>query len=76
MLFPELGLSAYCNQDLVRRDALLDCVESAVHDLLEASLFACGLLLGRLGSPQYARDAPRVYQVGYRPFPAGRFEEL
>ncbi|HYB32162.1 MAG TPA: NAD(+) synthase [Steroidobacteraceae bacterium] len=36
-VFPELGLSAYSNDDLVLQDALLDEVESAVGKLLDAS---------------------------------------
>jgi NAD+ synthase (glutamine-hydrolysing) len=36
-LFPELGISAYSNEDLVQQDALLDAVEAAVHEMLEAS---------------------------------------
>jgi NAD+ synthase (glutamine-hydrolysing) len=36
-LFPELGISAYSNDDLVQQDALLDAVEAAVHEMLEAS---------------------------------------
>jgi len=35
--FPELGLSAYSNDDLVQQDALLDEVELAVSILLKAS---------------------------------------
>ena len=37
VLFPELGLSAYANEDLALQDALLDGVESAVHELLDTS---------------------------------------
>ena len=36
-LFPELGISAYSNEDLVQQDALLDTVEAAVHEIIEAS---------------------------------------
>jgi NAD+ synthase (glutamine-hydrolysing) len=36
-LFPELGLSAYSNDDLVFQDALLDGVEEALAGLMEAS---------------------------------------
>lgn len=36
-LFPELGLSAYSNDDLVFQDALLDAVEEAIGGLAEAS---------------------------------------
>jgi NAD+ synthase (glutamine-hydrolysing) len=37
VLFPELGLSAYSNEDLVLQDALLDGVESAGRDLIARS---------------------------------------
>jgi NAD+ synthase (glutamine-hydrolysing) len=37
VLFPELGLSAYSNEDLALQDALLDAVEIAVAEVLEAS---------------------------------------
>lgn len=36
-VFPELGLSAYSNEDLFLQDALLAAVESAVAELVEAS---------------------------------------
>jgi NAD+ synthase (glutamine-hydrolysing) len=36
-LFPELGLSAYSNEDLALQDALLDGVEEAVGAIIEAS---------------------------------------
>ncbi len=36
-LFPELGLSAYAIDDLLQQEALLDAVEAALADLLEAS---------------------------------------
>jgi NAD+ synthase (glutamine-hydrolysing) len=37
VLFPELSVSAYAIDDLVQQDALLDGVERAVHDIVEAS---------------------------------------
>ena len=37
-LFPELGLSAYSNEDLFQQDALLDASLEALGQLLEASL--------------------------------------
>jgi NAD+ synthase (glutamine-hydrolysing) len=49
VLFPELGLSAYSNEDLVLQDALLDGVESAIHDLLEASRTLAAVLV--VGAP-------------------------
>src|SRR5512144_425763 len=36
-LFPELGISAYSNEDLFHQDALLDATEAALAQLLEAS---------------------------------------
>jgi len=36
-LFPELGLSAYAIDDLLQQEALLDAVEAALAELLEAS---------------------------------------
>ncbi len=36
-LFPELGLSAYSNEDLFHQDALLRGVESALEEILEAT---------------------------------------
>src|ERR1051326_6025137 len=49
-LFPELGLSAYSNDDLFHQRALLDGVENALRSLLDASarlplLVAVGLPL-------------------------------
>ena len=37
VLFPELGLSGYSNEDLVQQDALLDGVEAAIAQLLAES---------------------------------------
>jgi NAD+ synthase (glutamine-hydrolysing) len=37
MVFPELGISAYAIDDLLLQDALLDAVEAAIAQLLEAS---------------------------------------
>ena len=36
-LFPELGISAYSNEDLFQQDALLDATEEALHRVVEAS---------------------------------------
>ncbi len=36
-LFPELGLSAYSNEDLFHQDALLDAVDSAISQIVHAS---------------------------------------
>jgi NAD+ synthase (glutamine-hydrolysing) len=49
MLFPELGLSAYSNEDLALQDALLDGVESAIGELLEASRTLSAILV--IGAP-------------------------
>jgi NAD+ synthase (glutamine-hydrolysing) len=48
-LFPELGLSAYSNDDLFHQDALLDGVLDSVSELVEASAEICPLLL--VGAP-------------------------
>jgi NAD+ synthase (glutamine-hydrolysing) len=37
VVFPELGISAYSNDDLFHQDALLDATERAVRDLVAAS---------------------------------------
>ena len=37
MVFPELGLSAYAIDDLLLQDALLDAVEAAIAEVVEAS---------------------------------------
>ncbi|HUL46675.1 MAG TPA: NAD(+) synthase [Steroidobacteraceae bacterium] len=49
VLFPELGLSAYSNEDLVLQDALLDQVERAVERLLAASRALGAILI--VGAP-------------------------
>ena len=48
-LFPELGLSAYSNDDLHQQDALLDAVEEALGEAVEASGALGSLLI--LGAP-------------------------
>jgi NAD+ synthase (glutamine-hydrolysing) len=48
-LFPELGISAYSNEDLFHQDALLDAVESALARLVEASHTLLPMLL--VGAP-------------------------
>ena len=48
-LFPELGLSAYSNEDLFHQDALLERVRSAVADIVEASSRLTPVLL--VGAP-------------------------
>jgi NAD+ synthase (glutamine-hydrolysing) len=49
VLFPELGLSAYSNEDLVLQDALLEGVERAVQQLLAASRTLGAILV--VGAP-------------------------
>jgi NAD+ synthase (glutamine-hydrolysing) len=48
-VFPELGLSAYSNEDLFHQDALLDGVLAAVGGLVEQSREICPILL--VGAP-------------------------
>jgi NAD+ synthase (glutamine-hydrolysing) len=49
VLFPELGISAYSNDDLFHQDALLDAVRAALATLVEASAELRPLLL--VGAP-------------------------
>ncbi|MBA3731303.1 MAG: NAD(+) synthase, partial [Gammaproteobacteria bacterium] len=48
-LFPELGISAYSNEDLFHQDALLDAVETALAHLVAASRDLSPVLL--VGAP-------------------------
>ena len=48
-LFPELGISAYSNDDLFQQDALLDAVRAALEEICEASRDISGVLL--VGAP-------------------------
>src|SRR5881392_3185222 len=48
-LFPEMGLSAYSNEDLFHQDALLDATESALAQLIEQSAELTPVLL--VGAP-------------------------
>jgi NAD+ synthase (glutamine-hydrolysing) len=48
-LFPELGISAYSNDDLFQQDALLDAVRIALEEICEASRALSGVLL--VGAP-------------------------
>jgi len=83
VLFPELGLSAYSNEDLVQQDALLDGVELAVHDLLACSATLDAVLI--VGAPlrsesrlfncalvvcrgQLLGVVPKTYLPNYREF--------
>ncbi|ARN79916.1 NAD(+) synthase [Methylocystis bryophila] len=82
-LFPELGLSAYAIDDLLQQDALLEAVETALADLLEASK-NLNLILA-VGAPLRHKArlyncavlmlrgtilgvAPKSYLPGYREF--------
>ena len=49
VLFPELGLSAYSNEDLFHQDALLDAALAAVRTIVEASRSLAPLLV--VGAP-------------------------
>src|SRR5262245_20304602 len=48
-LFPELGISAYSNEDLFHQDALLDAVEAALARLITESRELCPVLM--VGAP-------------------------
>src|SRR5213595_1784085 len=48
-LFPELGISAYSNEDLFHQDALLDAVKAALQQLIQASVELTPLLV--VGAP-------------------------
>jgi NAD+ synthase (glutamine-hydrolysing) len=48
-LFPELGISAYSNEDLFHQDALLDATRTAVQQVVEASRDLTPVLL--VGAP-------------------------
>jgi NAD+ synthase (glutamine-hydrolysing) len=48
-LFPELGISAYSNDDLFHQDALLDAVEYSIAQIVEASRELSPILL--IGAP-------------------------
>ena len=82
-LFPELGLSAYSNEDLFHQDALLDAATAAVADLKQASRELTPVLL--VGAPLRFEDklfncavvlyrgrvlgiVPKTYIPNYREF--------
>lgn len=82
-LFPEMGLTAYSNDDLFQQDALLDAVEAALRRVLEASAELIPVLL--VGAPLRLDDrlyncafvihrglllgvVPKSYIPGYREF--------
>ena len=57
-LFPELGTSAYSNEDLFHQDALLDASAKAIGEVVEASRNLCPILI--VGAP------PRPHILGNR----------
>lgn len=57
VLFPELGLSAYANEDLALQDALLDSVELAISELVESSRELQAVLI--IGAP--VRSEARLF---------------
>jgi len=88
VLFPELGLSAYSNEDLFHQDALLDAVEASLAALLEQSkktipIVIVGLPL-RVGDNLFNCGAviyrgqllgvvPKTYLPNYREFYEKRY---
>jgi NAD+ synthase (glutamine-hydrolysing) len=59
MVFPELGLSAYAIDDLLLQDALLEAVDRAIADLVEASRGLLPVLI--VGAP--LRRMGRLYNT-------------
>ena len=83
VVFPELGLSAYAIDDLLMQDALLDAVETAIGELVEASRTLFPVII--VGAPLRHRGrlyncavaihggrvlgvVPKVYLPNYREF--------
>jgi NAD+ synthase (glutamine-hydrolysing) len=60
VLFPELGLSSYAIDDLLHQEALLDAVEAALAELVEASSGIHPLIV--VGAP--LRHRGRLYNCG------------
>ena len=60
MLFPELGISAYAIDDLLLQDALLDGVEAALKELVDASRELRPVFI--VGAP--VRRNGRLYNCG------------
>src|SRR4051812_5103083 len=60
MIFPELGISAYAIDDLLLQDALLDGVEAAIGQLVEASRELKPVII--VGAP--VRRNNRLYNCG------------
>ncbi|RYG58397.1 NAD(+) synthase, partial [bacterium] len=82
-LFPELGISAYSNEDLFHQEALLDAVRDSLLEIVEASKTLTPVLL--VGAPlrfegqlfncgvaiyhgQILAIAPKTYLPNYREF--------
>ncbi len=82
-LFPELGISAYSNDDLFHQDALLDAVEYSISQIVEASRELSPVLI--IGAPlqrenklfncgiaiyrgQILAVTPKTYLPNYREF--------
>lgn len=61
VVFPELGLSGYAIDDLLRQDALNDAVEDALAQLVEASAALSPVLI--VGGPLRAQAG--LFNVGY-----------
>ena len=83
MIFPELGISAYAIDDLLFQDALLDKVEAALNEIVEASrdlfpVLVVGAPLRRRGQlfncavvihrGQIVGVVPKTYLPNYREF--------
>jgi NAD+ synthase (glutamine-hydrolysing) len=83
VLFPELGLSAYSDEDLFHQDALLDATLQAIRHLADASRSLTSVIV--VGAPLRLRDAlfncavvighgrvlgvtPKTYLPNYREF--------
>jgi NAD+ synthase (glutamine-hydrolysing) len=83
VLFPELGLSAYSNEDLFHQDALLESTIQAIRDLIQASRTLRPIIV--VGAPLRLRGAlfncalaihrgrllgvtPKTYLPNYREF--------
>src|SRR5438445_9249332 len=83
VLFPELGLSAYSNEDLFHQDALLEAIERAIQQLVQASRSLAPMVV--VGAPLRLRGAlfncalaiyhgrllgvtPKTYLPNYREF--------
>ena len=65
-LFPELGLSAYSNEDLFHQDALLDATLRAIGELVEASraLAPISSSARRYGCRARSSTAPSRFPTG------------